>query len=203
MVGPPSVAPAVCWAGRGGKAGKLNNALFFLLLCPQGRETRSSRATRRGGERQQRGFYARMEGDDSTEEEEEDENGASDADAVAPQRRRQLSQGDSGIGAEQPRTKRSKTTAVTSAPAGGDNWRQQALAIVDALLQEEMAVFFAEPVDLETYTDYLDVIAQPMDFGTVRKSVTDSTKYSRSADFLRDMNLVFSNAYTYNKTNDE
>ncbi|BFF96082.1 bromodomain-containing protein 2-like [Drosophila madeirensis] len=63
---------------------------------------------------------------------------------------------------------------------------------------------FYAPVDvvkLGLY-DYLDVIKQPMDLGTVKRKM-ENREYSKVAEFAADMHLIFSNCYKYNpKTHD-
>lgn len=62
---------------------------------------------------------------------------------------------------------------------------------------------FAEPVDAVTLglLDYHDVIKEPMDTGTIRQRLNDGV-YQNFAEFQRDLNLVWSNAMTYNPPND-
>ncbi|RWR83791.1 transcription factor GTE10-like protein [Cinnamomum micranthum f. kanehirae] len=58
---------------------------------------------------------------------------------------------------------------------------------------------FKDPVDVVKLNipDYLNVIKQPMDFGTI-KSKMASGAYSSPLDFAADVRLTFSNAMTYN-----
>lgn len=93
----------------------------------------------------------------------------------------------------QPRSKRAKQLS---------GWQQEAVDLLDTILQEEHAVFFAEEVDLDAFPDYLDYVASPMDFGTIRKALYRGD-YKDAAGFLSDMRLVFQNAYTYNALNSE
>lgn len=52
--------------------------------------------------------------------------------------------------------------------------------------------YFHEAVDPAKYgiDDYFDIIAEPMDFGTIRKKLTNNV-YVNIEEFMRDMNLVF------------
>ena len=53
-----------------------------------------------------------------------------------------------------------------------------------------------DPVELEI-PDYLEIIKEPMDLGTV-KAKADKGEYSSFDEFAYDMRLTFKNAYTYN-----
>ena len=53
------------------------------------------------------------------------------------------------------------------------------------------------PISLLQVPDYLDVITQPMDFGTMRKRV-ESHHYSNLDEFESDFYLVWHNATVYN-----
>ncbi|KAJ2706917.1 hypothetical protein FB645_001212 [Coemansia sp. IMI 203386] len=57
--------------------------------------------------------------------------------------------------------------------------------------------FFLEPVDTKVITDYLTVIKQPMDLGTIQIKV-ESNSYMSIGDFRRDILLVCENARKYN-----
>ncbi|EGB06646.1 hypothetical protein AURANDRAFT_17849, partial [Aureococcus anophagefferens] len=51
---------------------------------------------------------------------------------------------------------------------------------------------FQEPVDTTLVTDYLDVVAQPMDFGTMRRKVVAGA-YGSLAAVERDLALIYGN----------
>lgn len=57
-------------------------------------------------------------------------------------------------------------------------------------------------MDLEQYTNYLDIITQPIDFGTIKSQLANEM-YKTAKQFLDDAELVFKNAYKYNEGNDE
>ncbi|KAJ2356073.1 hypothetical protein GGF43_002304, partial [Coemansia sp. RSA 2618] len=57
--------------------------------------------------------------------------------------------------------------------------------------------FFLEPVDTAVVTDYLGVIAQPMDLGTMLRKA-DAGTYRSIAEFRSDLLLVCANARKYN-----
>lgn len=56
---------------------------------------------------------------------------------------------------------------------------------------------FARPVDTTIFKDYAVVIAQPIDFATIKAKV-DGGKYKQPQQFHDDMKLVFANARRYN-----
>lgn len=56
---------------------------------------------------------------------------------------------------------------------------------------------FSEPVDPKEVPDYYDFIKFPMDFGTMRKKITDGA-YASLELFQKDIFLICSNAMRYN-----
>ncbi|TYH83374.1 hypothetical protein ES332_D02G128900v1 [Gossypium tomentosum] len=56
---------------------------------------------------------------------------------------------------------------------------------------------FSEPVDLKELPDYCDIVANPMDFSTVRKKL-DGGAYTTLEQFEKDVFLICSNAMLYN-----
>ncbi|XP_034668018.1 bromodomain-containing protein 2-like [Drosophila subobscura] len=80
----------------------------------------------------------------------------------------------------------------------------QILKVLFSKKHKAIAWPFYAPVDvvkLRLY-DYLDIIKQPMDLGTVKRKM-ENREYSKVAEFAADMHLIFSNCYKYNpKTHD-
>ncbi|XP_065608190.1 ATPase family AAA domain-containing protein 2 [Cyrtonyx montezumae] len=60
---------------------------------------------------------------------------------------------------------------------------------------------FTKPVDLQEVPDYDTVIKQPMDLSTVLSKI-DSHQYLTAGDFLKDIDLICSNALEYNPDQD-
>uniref|UniRef100_A0A8C5MX23 ATPase family AAA domain-containing protein 2 n=1 Tax=Leptobrachium leishanense TaxID=445787 RepID=A0A8C5MX23_9ANUR len=60
---------------------------------------------------------------------------------------------------------------------------------------------FGKPVDLEEVPDYVTVIAQPMDLSTILSKI-DLHKYQTVKEFLKDVDLICSNALEYNPDKD-
>ena len=75
-----------------------------------------------------------------------------------------------------------------------DNWEKAAKRLLNTLWKHNSAWIFHEPVNPEKLNipDYYDIIKQPMDFGTVKNKL-QSNQYTKLADFLYDVNLVFDN----------
>ncbi len=53
------------------------------------------------------------------------------------------------------------------------------------------------PVDTKTFSDYLNTVKVPMDFGTIKARI-EAGHYANPHQWLEDMKLVFLNARTYN-----
>ncbi|XP_023612224.1 ATPase family AAA domain-containing protein 2B isoform X7 [Myotis lucifugus] len=60
---------------------------------------------------------------------------------------------------------------------------------------------FSKPVDIEEVSDYLEVIKEPMDLSTIITKI-DKHNYLTSKDFLKDIDLICSNALEYNPDKD-
>lgn len=95
-----------------------------------------------------------------------------------------------------PQRKRAKVAEDESA------WEVLAVSMLEALREDPHAIFFNTPVDLEELPDYTEVVAQPMDFGTVMTKLR-RRRYRTAQDLLQDVRLVFDNAYLYNSGNEE
>ena len=71
--------------------------------------------------------------------------------------------------------------------------------LLDDMTMNPFSEWFREPVDHENMglTDYLQVIKEPQDLGTISKKL-ERTHYMSPEDFARDVRLVWQNAITYN-----
>ncbi|EOY22411.1 Nuclear protein X1 isoform 1 [Theobroma cacao] len=76
---------------------------------------------------------------------------------------------------------------------------KQCETLLNRLMQHNFGWVFNNPVDVVKLNipDYLTVIKQPMDLGTVKKRLA-SGQYLSPLDFAADVRLTFSNALTYN-----
>ncbi|KAF1745285.1 LOW QUALITY PROTEIN: hypothetical protein MXB_1768 [Myxobolus squamalis] len=76
------------------------------------------------------------------------------------------------------------------------------IEIIKKILEQTEAIFFNQPVDpiKLNIPDYFAIIREPMDLGTVMTKLKN-LKYTTIWDVVYDINLVFDNAYLYNKKN--
>ncbi|KAK3519346.1 hypothetical protein QTP70_024773 [Hemibagrus guttatus] len=83
-------------------------------------------------------------------------------------------------------------------PASGDPhaWRGRCRELLDLIFQCEDSEPFRQPVDLEEYPDYLEIVDTPMDFGTVQKTLL-AGEYESPMDLCKDVRLIFSNSKAY------
>ncbi|XP_072553595.1 PH-interacting protein isoform X2 [Salminus brasiliensis] len=83
-------------------------------------------------------------------------------------------------------------------PASGDPqaWRGRCRDLLDLIFQCEDSEPFRQPVDLEDYPDYLDIVDTPMDFGTVLSTLL-AGEYQSPMDLCKDVRLIFSNSKAY------
>ncbi|XP_072218482.1 PH-interacting protein isoform X1 [Leuresthes tenuis] len=75
-------------------------------------------------------------------------------------------------------------------------WRSRCKELLDLLFQCEDSEPFREPVDLQEYPDYLQIVDSPMDFGTVLNTLTEG-KYQSPIELCKDVRLIFSNSKAY------
>ncbi|KAL4266270.1 Transcription initiation factor TFIID subunit 2 [Pleurotus pulmonarius] len=88
-----------------------------------------------------------------------------------------------------------KPPVVQATPINDKKCRE----ILKTLKKLPEAVIFLRPVDpiLDGCPTYLDEISHPMDFGTMSQKLNES-KYATMEDFLKDVELVFSNCRQFN-----
>ncbi|XP_033002928.1 bromodomain and WD repeat-containing protein 1 isoform X3 [Lacerta agilis] len=81
-----------------------------------------------------------------------------------------------------------------------NTWKKQCMELVNLIFQCEDSEPFRQPVDLDQYPDYREIIDTPMDFGTVKETL-EAGNYDTPMELCKDIRLVFSNAkaYTPNK----
>uniref|UniRef100_A0A8C9XL01 PH-interacting protein n=1 Tax=Sander lucioperca TaxID=283035 RepID=A0A8C9XL01_SANLU len=75
-------------------------------------------------------------------------------------------------------------------------WRGRCKELLDLIFQCEDSEPFREPVDLQEYPDYLQIVDSPMDFGTVLNTLKDG-KYQSPIELCKDVRLIFSNSKAY------
>ncbi|XP_053314534.1 PH-interacting protein isoform X2 [Spea bombifrons] len=76
------------------------------------------------------------------------------------------------------------------------SWKIQCKELLNLIFQCEDSEPFRQPVDLLEYSDYRDIIDNPMDFGTVRENLEADT-YESPMDLCKDVRLIFSNSKAY------
>ncbi|XP_030641693.1 PH-interacting protein [Chanos chanos] len=75
-------------------------------------------------------------------------------------------------------------------------WKERCKELLDLIFQCEDSEPFREPVDLQEYPDYLDIVDTPMDFGTVLATLLGGG-YESPMDLCKDVRLIFSNSKAY------
>lgn len=76
------------------------------------------------------------------------------------------------------------------------SWKSRCKELLDLIFQCEDSEPFREPVDLQEYPDYLEIVDSPMDFGTVLSTLTGG-KYQSPIELSKDVRLIFSNSKAY------
>ncbi|EAY17029.1 Bromodomain containing protein [Trichomonas vaginalis G3] len=78
----------------------------------------------------------------------------------------------------------------------------ECINVINELLKYSISAMFANPVDPERdrCPNYLQLIKEPMDLGTVKKRL-ESGYYKTVSDWRHDMDLIWNNSYTFNKVN--
>ena len=77
--------------------------------------------------------------------------------------------------------------------------KQDLLALVKRVEEQQFAWPFREPVDTSEVPDYLDVIAEPIDLRTIEKRIQNSNHYKSRHMLLADLQLMVDNCKTYNE----
>ena len=70
--------------------------------------------------------------------------------------------------------------------------------VLERLSKDSFADIFLEPVDLEDFPDYEELIDTPMDLSTVRTKL-ETKKYQAPEQFARDMRKIWNNCKIYNQ----
>ena len=80
-----------------------------------------------------------------------------------------------------------------------DTWEKQAQKILAQCWKLKTSHWFYEPVEPLKFgvNDYFEVIAHPMDLGTIKKKLACNV-YQNPKQFAAEMMLVWNNCYKYN-----
>uniref|UniRef100_A0A8C1J7S4 PH-interacting protein n=1 Tax=Cyprinus carpio TaxID=7962 RepID=A0A8C1J7S4_CYPCA len=76
------------------------------------------------------------------------------------------------------------------------SWKGRCRELLELIFQCEDSEPFRQPVDLEEYPDYLDIVDTPMDFTTVLNRLLEG-EYDTPMDLCKDVRLIFSNSKAY------
>ncbi|XP_077198828.1 bromodomain and WD repeat-containing protein 1 isoform X2 [Paroedura picta] len=77
-----------------------------------------------------------------------------------------------------------------------NSWKKQCMELVNLIFQCEDSEPFRQPVDLDHYPDYREIIDTPMDLGTVKETL-EAGNYDTPMELCKDIRLIFSNAKSY------
>lgn len=79
-----------------------------------------------------------------------------------------------------------------------ENLKLFQIFLLDEISKEETSWPFLEPVNTNDVPDYLDLVKDPIDISTIRKSVESGEKYITMDIFVADVMRIFKNARVYN-----
>ncbi|XP_060626304.2 bromodomain and WD repeat-containing protein 1 isoform X2 [Anolis sagrei] len=93
-----------------------------------------------------------------------------------------------------------KKKTIVKPSFDGNNWKKQCMELINLIFQCEDSEPFRQPVDLNQYQDYREIIDTPMDLSTVKETL-EAGNYDTPMELCKDIRLIFSNAkaYTPNK----
>lgn len=74
---------------------------------------------------------------------------------------------------------------------------ERCLAVLDVMALRSDAKFFRNPVPVAAVPDYLDVIAEPTDYASVRAKLSEG-QFEGYLEFAAEMRRIFTNAVQYN-----
>lgn len=80
-------------------------------------------------------------------------------------------------------------------------WKKSVMLVYSRLATHKYASLFLKPITNDQAPGYHSIVYRPMDLQTIRKNV-ESGVIRTTAEFQRDVLLMFNNAIMYNKTND-
>lgn len=90
-----------------------------------------------------------------------------------------------------------KRRTEQSVPLTSTTWKGQCSDLLNLIFQCEDSTPFRQPVDVNLYEDYGNIIDTPMDLGTVRDRL-QRDRYPSPTEFCKDMRLIFANSRNYN-----
>lgn len=81
------------------------------------------------------------------------------------------------------------------------NWKKSVMLVYSRLATHKYASLFLKPITNDQAPGYHNTVYRPMDLQTIRKNI-ETGAIRTTAEFQRDVLLMFNNAIMYNKTND-
>lgn len=81
------------------------------------------------------------------------------------------------------------------------NWKKSVMLVYGRLATHKYASLFLKPITDEQAPGYHSIVYRPVDLQTIRKNI-ENGGIRTTAEFQRDVLLMFNNAIMYNKTND-
>ena len=75
---------------------------------------------------------------------------------------------------------------------------RRCLMVLERLASDSFAEIFLEPVDIDEFPDYDEIIDSPMDLATVRTNIK-TKKYMAPEQYARDMRKIWNNCKIYNQ----
>lgn len=72
--------------------------------------------------------------------------------------------------------------------------------VFEKIWEDPYSVSFQDPVDIDVYTDYLEVVEEPMSLKDIRKKLDagEYSKYNQYTKFAQDMRKIWRNCKAYN-----
>ncbi|KAK3780024.1 hypothetical protein RRG08_029717 [Elysia crispata] len=131
-----------------------------------------------------------LKSESSEEESQPGTSGTSQSHKASDSRKRRKSK-SSGSGSK---------TSASGADRSGPNpeaWLEESESLLAMLFECEDSEPFRLPVDPTIYTDYEDIVSNPMDLTTVHTKLATG-HYSNPLDMCRDIRLIFQNSKLYN-----
>lgn len=80
-------------------------------------------------------------------------------------------------------------------------WKKSVMLVYSRLAAHKYASLFLKPITDDTAPGYHTIVYRPMDLQTLRKNIENGS-IRTTAEFQRDVLLMFNNALMYNKSND-
>ncbi|KAL4232669.1 Bromodomain and WD repeat-containing protein 3 [Mactra antiquata] len=94
-------------------------------------------------------------------------------------------------------SKQSKKNGLSVHSLNPDGWKCECQHLLDTIIQCQDSEPFRQPVDIDAYPDYYNIIENPMDLSVVCSKL-EHGQYNTPVEFSKDMKLIFTNSKTFN-----